>query len=348
MLARKTPFKMTEDLKRQYIYWKDRRNDCAHSKGNLISYPHVENFWLFLQSNLSKFVINGGLQSILQDISIYLNSSLTPAHADVTPIAQKIASSLEQEEYIDFLNEFFSLNDHKEVFIITTPKIIKLWDSLFSIEERRDILINFLLEHDKLAFTIKFIRTKPETIKYFRDKPRFIRYMWKEKFQRGNDYLIFVELMRNSLIKEDEIMELYNHMFDNIDAASFEIDKSVIDLYGIPVITDIDIYLLKNLGFFEEFYNQTIKKKKIIRDYHWGNRNKELFLFYLKHFSIDKEIVLILNRILVKPYPPKRLKDLLYNFYQENADVQEKHAKVCIENDVPLMNLFKKKEENND
>lgn len=347
MHGKKPPFKMTEDLKRQYTYWKDRRNDCAHSKGNLISYPHVENFWLFLQSNLSKFVINGGLQSVLQDVSIYLNSSLTPAHADIRPLIQKIRFALEREEYIDFLSEFYSSVVYQEAFgyVIKNPKIIKLWEALFSLEDRQDILVKFLLETEKLPFTIKVIRTKPEIIKYFKDKTKFVRYLWKEEFKRSNDYLIFIELLRNNIIPEGEILELYHHMFNNVESTSFELDESNIDFYGIEVIQDVDIYLLKSNGFFEEFYNQAIKAGKITGYFEWGNRNKELFLFYLKHFNMDEEIVLRLNRVLDMSYSPKKLKEMLYSFYRKNPDVQEKHAKVCDETGVPLMMQFSKKVE---
>src|SRR5690606_11961493 len=56
---------ISNDLREDMIYWRRKRNDCAHSKDNLISYPHVESFWLFIQSNLNKFIVNGGRESLL-------------------------------------------------------------------------------------------------------------------------------------------------------------------------------------------------------------------------------------------------------------------------------------------
>ena len=52
-------FLVADDLRHQTAYWKDRRNDCAHSKANKIVAAHVEAFYAFVESNLSKFVVNG-------------------------------------------------------------------------------------------------------------------------------------------------------------------------------------------------------------------------------------------------------------------------------------------------
>jgi hypothetical protein len=51
-------FGISDDLRNQITYWRNRRNDCAHSKQNEINFPHVETFWLFIKSNLAKLVVN--------------------------------------------------------------------------------------------------------------------------------------------------------------------------------------------------------------------------------------------------------------------------------------------------
>lgn len=66
--ARKVIFSISDDLRRQVSYWKDRRNDSAHSKRNKIDYAHVETLWLFISSNMGKFAVNGNMDSILLKI----------------------------------------------------------------------------------------------------------------------------------------------------------------------------------------------------------------------------------------------------------------------------------------
>lgn len=45
----KNPFLINDDLRKQHDYWRIIRNDCAHAKSNLISSPHVESLWLYLE-----------------------------------------------------------------------------------------------------------------------------------------------------------------------------------------------------------------------------------------------------------------------------------------------------------
>ena len=64
--TKKPLFQISEDLRLQIRYWKDRRNDCAHFKKNEIESYHVDSFWSFIQSNIPKITIEGGVASLLK------------------------------------------------------------------------------------------------------------------------------------------------------------------------------------------------------------------------------------------------------------------------------------------
>lgn len=53
-------FLISNHLLNDLDYFRRGRNDCAHTKENIIDYSHVEAFWNFLKSYLPKFIINGG------------------------------------------------------------------------------------------------------------------------------------------------------------------------------------------------------------------------------------------------------------------------------------------------
>lgn len=42
-------FIINDNLRSQIEHWKDRRNDCAHNKDNIIISSHVETFWSTLR-----------------------------------------------------------------------------------------------------------------------------------------------------------------------------------------------------------------------------------------------------------------------------------------------------------
>jgi len=61
-------FIVSDNVRSQVEYWKNRRNDCAHAKSNAIEGSHVEMMWLFIQSNLPKFVVNGSRAALLDKL----------------------------------------------------------------------------------------------------------------------------------------------------------------------------------------------------------------------------------------------------------------------------------------
>lgn len=77
------PFLITDDIRNQYTYFKNIRNDCAHAKSNTISHPHVELLWLFIESNLNKFIVNGGKNGLIERIKKHYDTRITPPQIQI-------------------------------------------------------------------------------------------------------------------------------------------------------------------------------------------------------------------------------------------------------------------------
>lgn len=110
-------FNITDDLRQQAAYWTYRRNDCAHSKENTISYSHVESFWLFLNSNLSKFVVEGGVNSLLQKVEKHFDLNFTSRKADFGNLIDEVPLVVKEEEVEYFLNELDDIFLNISIFI---------------------------------------------------------------------------------------------------------------------------------------------------------------------------------------------------------------------------------------
>ncbi len=63
-------FKYTnsERIKNRYEYWKNIRNSCAHAKDEHITSSTVEQFWNYMQDDLSEFYVLGGKQYLLDKL----------------------------------------------------------------------------------------------------------------------------------------------------------------------------------------------------------------------------------------------------------------------------------------
>lgn len=57
-----------ERIKNRYTYWKDIRNSCAHAKDEHITSSTVEQFWNYIQDDLSEFYVLGGKQYLLNKL----------------------------------------------------------------------------------------------------------------------------------------------------------------------------------------------------------------------------------------------------------------------------------------
>ncbi len=97
-------FNLNDNIRIQIKYWKDRRNDCAHYKDNIIDTYHVESFWAFIKSNLPKITIEGGVQSLLNKISKHFDPTLTPPNKDITQLVKEVESSIETKKLKEFWN----------------------------------------------------------------------------------------------------------------------------------------------------------------------------------------------------------------------------------------------------
>ena len=64
-------FKYTnyERIRNRYEFWKNVRNSCAHAKDEHITSSTVEQFWNYMQDDLSEFYVLGGKQYLL-DLSL--------------------------------------------------------------------------------------------------------------------------------------------------------------------------------------------------------------------------------------------------------------------------------------
>uniref|UniRef100_UPI0011A5FE16 hypothetical protein n=2 Tax=Yersinia TaxID=629 RepID=UPI0011A5FE16 len=104
-------FTNNDDLRNQLEFWKNRRNDCAHSKPNKIERGHVESYYSFIMSNLSKFVVNGSKDQIINNIKTHYDLSLTPANQPIDYIVKDLQNGLSKNEYDVFFEEVVLILD---------------------------------------------------------------------------------------------------------------------------------------------------------------------------------------------------------------------------------------------
>jgi len=274
-------FHISEDLRDQVKYWKNRRNDCAHSKSNIINASQVESFWFFIKSNLLKFIVIGGKDELLNKVKDHFDISKTPPNQDIGYIVEEIPSTVDFKDYEQFLNDLlnllrkfddslFSRNFTKDIIVI--EKIISL-----SSLELTHVISNILKRKDDLLLT--YLRKYPHHIVIFSEDKTFIRGIWYDKLFGSatikEDFSIYCSILKNNLIPEEQRNESFEHIIRNGLLCNAPCDD--------------DFIFLKNIKFFDKFREIAFIENKISQ-FEWSRKNVNFIIYYLSQFEMDEKI----------------------------------------------------------
>lgn len=307
-------FLLSEEVRKQYEYWKDRRNDCAHAKGNQISYQHVEVFWLFIESNIAKFVVNGGKESLIEEIRVHFDWGVTPRSADYTKIIESIPIVVEKPDHNEFLQNIYNYFNDKN--ILTDDTVLKFWASLLKIDgEFSNSTVKFLV--DKGSFILELLMAEPILVVYFRDEKQFIRSLWKEKFWNSyRVYPLFITMLRNKIIPEEELKEAIERVSVVVGDTHFS------------RVEQVDVTSLQESGFFEIFKDLAFGEFRKINNFNWARENKHIICLYFKIYGLNSDIVSVLNDTFNANHIPWKLGDAIKELFEERPSIRDSYIKL--------------------
>jgi len=276
-------FNINDNIRQQIKYWKDRRNDCTHCKDNIIDYSHIDMFWMFLKSNLSKVTVEGGMSSLLEKFKIHFDSTKTPPRKDFSCLINEIESAVEKKEintfYIELFKIFKSYSVEESIEFEVIEKILTLTtESKFKTE---------LIEHIKNInnLDLKIISTYPTLLREFEYKIEDIREIWTTKiYDIGHPYKhsVISTLLRNNLIPKSELEEAMEKYYSNFDQCGYK------NLPNDPITKDP----LNNIFLLSIIYRENFEKNKI-NNSNWrgANSKADLICLYIENSDFDLQIV---------------------------------------------------------
>jgi hypothetical protein len=284
-------FEIPEDVRQQVLFWKDRRNDCAHFKFSQIEAAHVETFWLFLRSNLGRFVPNGSAEALVNQIKLHFDANHTPPNTPVEPLAAAISSSVNQNDLDQFFEDLVATLSVQ--FLTKThprlPELATLFDAVFATSEPNTAsrLARFLKKHEDLLLGV--LRRNPSRCAILSGDAPTIRRLWREKlFRAGLDIPVYASLLRNSLIPEAEIAEANVH---------------IMPLLNGQIPDPVDVHALNAAGFWVAFEDFCFEQRKIDQ-FDWGNRNAALISWYVQSTPLSSAATAaICDSFGAEPYP---------------------------------------------
>ncbi|MEH6904053.1 hypothetical protein V7X04_19435 [Bacillus safensis] len=322
-------FNITQDLRDQALYWKGRRNDCAHSKPNTISYSHVESFWLFLISNLPKFFVDGGVKALLQNIDKHFNPNFTNNNEDFTHIINEVPFMVNEDEMDYFLEQLeiiFYNHDTNYMFVIS-ERMLSFYNSLIKLESFISTKTIDFIKNKRRGLEAIYLENYPNHIDLFYNEEKSLRNFWRTKLPTmgGSKFVILAYLLRNDLLKKDK-EEAIEYFINNISA--------VPNTFPVALIPDLQFH-----GYFEK-YKKMVFFDGLLSDFHWANTEGRFTITeHLNVIGLNEEIVESINRTFSNGNHPFKMRDTLRGYFTD-ASKKSEYIDVCRSLDItPVDNL---------
>lgn len=315
-------FIISEDLRQQLIYWRNRRNDAAHSKSNIVNYALVESFWCFIESNLPKLVVAGSKESLTNKIKRHFDYRFNPPGKNYDYIIQEIPHAIEKHALYDFFEE---IGNSTDVFSNNEDRI-NFFVDILKIENPNIInkLCSYLKTNESLLF--QMISKTPNILNYYKKDSEFLRYIWYSKLEEYpfKNTQIFTYMLKNKLIPKKDINEAFEIFINNRHKEH-------------P--TEDDLQVLIKFEFYNAF-KKTAFEDNAISQFYWANDNREFIIHYLNNFKLDKIIIQSISNTFCNSKHPWHLKDSLNDFFNENSAKRERFIKIANDNDIALPKYY--------
>jgi hypothetical protein len=294
-------FDVSEDLRQQVKFWRDRRNDCAHFKANEIAAPHVEAFWLFVRSNMTKFVPRGTKAALIEEIRTFFDANRTPPDSDVRPLAKQITQSIEPGQATVFFREMVEEFGIGHLGSFSEP--VKLFEGLFAVNSPLGGSLSDYLATETWLL-VPLLRQNPGRVLNWTANRELIRRLWRELlFTFGHqDLPVYAALLRNGLIPTSEIDEANKWIAAKLNG-------------DIPTGGDLEVLLRSN--FVSQFSRYAFDEFKI-DEFAWGNRNAQTIRWYIETFPLTCDVAQIICRAFASPPFPYEVRDALGSLLETN------------------------------
>lgn len=273
-------FLITDEIRLQVKYWKDRRNDCVHFKNELVDYALIESFWKFLKIYLPRFIINGSKLGLLNKISDHFTPSKTQPGSSYDFLIKEISTSVPKDELIVFLRDLEEVTN--SFFFEFVDKILYLCDDSIIAE-----ITKYLQSDNNKQQLLGLLRLFPNNINLLKNEKKYIRELWHDDLfcKWNDDFPILCSLIRNMIIPDSEVYEAL---------------EKALERNGNHTPEEKQLSELKKHNFFslvrERYYNT--------EDYNFLNNNCNLIFQIILIDGLTTEDAIGINEALSLPKPP--------------------------------------------
>ena len=291
-------FELTDSLRDDVCYWRNRRNDCAHYKDSEITLSHVAAFWVFIMDNYNKFTPIGSLMQSVNDYKRHYNVSITPKGTSTEVIFKRLCLAIKTEDdLLLFLKETDSCMEYEEQ--------AQLLHDLLMDERHKSKVISLLTV--KLKRVKMYLALKPADVSVvLGNNPEMTRKFWYEDFMLfASCANVYVEMLRAKMIPQGEIKESLDMFLKHeYKRSAFRVDSQE------------DFNVLKENGIYDIFIEEYLSKEFVCDNPREKCYKTDFYISLIQRGGINDKLIKALSESIKGTFPytwTNRLKDEIFN-----------------------------------
>lgn len=314
-------FELTDSLRDDVCYWRNRRNDCAHYKDSEITLSHVAAFWVFIMDNYNKFTPIGSLMQSVNDYKRHYNVSITPKGTSTEVIFKRLCLAIKTED--DLL------------------LFLKETDSCMEYEEQAQLLHDLLMDERHKAKVISLLTDKLKRVKMYLalkaadvsvilgNNPEMTRKFWYEDFMLfASSANVYVEMLRAKMIPQGEIKESLNMFLKHeYKRNAFYLDNPE------------DFNVLKDNGLYDIFIEEYLSEDFVCNNPGEKCHKTDFYISLIKRGGISDKLIKVLSESIKGTFPytlENRLKGEIFKDEENKKQYLESIARLGLDDFLNL------------
>ena len=278
-------FELTDSLRDDVCYWRNRRNDCAHYKDSEITLSHVAAFWVFIMDNYNKFTPIGSLMQSVNDYKRHYNVSITPKGTSTEVIFKRLCLAIKTEDdLLLFLKETDSCMEYEEQ--------AQLLHDLLMDERHKAKVISLLT--GKLKRVKMYLALKPADVSVILgNNPEMTRKFWYEDFMLfASSANVYVEMLRAKMIPQGEIKESLDMFLKHeYKRNAFYLDNPE------------DFNVLKENGLYDIFIEEYLSKDFVCNNPGEKCHKTDFYISLIQRGGISDKLIKVLSESIKGTFP---------------------------------------------
>lgn len=314
VITKEAIFNISDDIREQIKYWRDRRNDCAHYKRNDITDSHILAFWAFLKSNLPLITVEGGYMSLVNKFTKFFDPSVTPPGSDIRPLLAEIPDVVTDDKFEDFFKNAITL--HASDIYSTIHTIIHQAPARV-----QDLMKGLLMIKPTLLY--RYLAEYPSEVGNlpWPSKERIRTYWYQDMIlHRQNSLSIYAEMLNAGLIPAKEIEEANKHLLKHCYSEDV----------GINGILKNQVRILKSYDFYDIFITEYVTEYHFKQNYIATNSHAGFYQTIIWNFGLNEKLVGLLCEYF-KPgvKHPYTVEIYLHNIFENDAALKTQFIEIA-------------------